>query len=185
VSVVESSVEAATLPDDPLRRLGTSFGGVPASQVWADYFLWELVLNEYPELTTIVEIGTWQGGFSRYLWAQAQLRGLYFRTVDAVIPDDPPLGFERLDVFAEPDRLFPYYGVESYEPLILLCDGGNKPRELRTFAPMLSSSSLVVAHDWLTEVQPEDVPDCLSMVYEDVCDALGSISRVFRVKEGG
>ena len=41
---------------------------------------------------------------------------------------------------------------------------------------------VVVVHDWLTEFQPSDVPACLQEVHGDVCDALGSMSRVFEVK---
>ncbi len=99
-----------------------------------------------------------------------------------MIPERPPPGFERLDVFAEPEKVIPQTAIGSWEPLILLCDGGNKPRELKTFTPYLHPGSLVVVHDWLTEVYPEDVPAGLVEVYGEACEALGSMSRVFEVR---
>lgn len=151
-----------------------------ASQTWADYFLWELILNDNPDLRLIAEIGTWQGGFSRYLWAQAYLREMAFVTWDAIEPPDPPPNFEQLDVFAEPEVVLAF--CEDLAPSILFCDGGNKPRELKHFGRALGKEHVLVVHDWLTEVFPEDVPDELEMVYEDVCDILGSMSRLFRKK---
>ncbi len=169
---VEAGVKA-----DPCHRLLTSFLGIPAGQVWADFYLWELLLNAHPEMRMVVEIGTWQGGFARYLKAQADGRGLGFVTFDVISPDEPPDGFVQVDAFASPELIWEQFE----EPMVLLCDGGNKPRELQTFAPMLHEGSLVVVHDWLTEVQPDDIPDCLVEVYGDFCDSLGSMSRIFEI----
>ena len=165
---------------DVCRRLLTSFGGVTAGQVWVDYYLWELVLNEHPHLEGIIEIGTWEGGFSRYLEAQARCRCMSFCTFDVIQPAKPPLYFRKADVFANPDEVINLLDV--WAPCILLCDGGNKPREMETFAPHLSADSVLIVHDWLTEVQPEEVPPMLCPVYEDVCDEIGSMSRVFKPK---
>lgn len=162
---------------DVFHRVATSFAGVAATQTWADFLLWELLLNDRRDLSAIIELGTWQGGFARYLGAQARERGLAFRTYDAVVPPDPPEDFVRLDVLAYPDEVVAY--MLDHEPTVLFCDNGNKPRELETFAPYVSERGLIVVHDWLTEVQPADVPDSLSPVYEEVCDELGSMSRVF------
>ena len=170
---------ATKQPEDLCRRLLTSFGGIRCGQIVADWYLWELVLNERRDLKAIVEIGTWEGGFSRYLKAQADARGMDFRTYDAVVPEVPPPGFERLDVFAYPLAVAEFF--HGREPLALLCDGGNKPRELKTFSELLEAGSVVVAHDWMTETMPADVPDSLRPVYEACCDRLGSMSRVFEV----
>ncbi len=173
-------VLTAAVPVDALHRLATTFGGHPQGQTWADLYLWELVLNDRSDLCAIVEIGTWQGGFSRFLFAQSAIRGMDFVTYDPVLPDSEPPGYEQVDVFADKDDVCEHLG--SYgAPVILLCDGGNKPREARMFPPCLPSGSLVVVHDWLTEFLPEDVPPFLVEAYEDVCDALGSMSRVFEV----
>lgn len=163
-----------------------SFGGVPMAQIWADLVLWEALLNENTHLRAIMEIGTWQGGFSWWLQSQSMVRGMAFRTFDSVKPDKPIPGFERRDVFADSD----YIGslIKTFSPLILFCDGGNKPRELATFSEYLGKDDLVVVHDWDTEIfgtdvmgyHLEDPPGILEEVYGDFCDELGSMSRVFR-----
>lgn len=177
---------------------GTSFGGIPMAQVWADLILWEAILNENPELRGIVEIGTWQGGFSLWLQRQAQVRTIGFRTFDAVVPESEQVvmlleegwngkypgeisDFARLDVFAKPEVVA--RTIKPMEPVILFCDGGNKPRELATFTPYLQDPrSLVIVHDWGTETLQTDVPETLEEIYGDFCDDLGSISRVFKVR---
>lgn len=159
-----------------------SFGGVPMAQYWCDLLLWESVLNEHPA-KGIVEIGTWQGGLSWWLWAQCRARSMRFLTVDAVVPEFEPPEFEKLDVFARPDFLVARI-LSIGEPLILFCDGGNKPRELREFAPFLNDpASLIAVHDWGMETHLEDVPDRLEMVHGAFCEELGSITRFFRVAE--
>lgn len=161
---------------------GVSFGGIPAAQVWCDFVLWESLLNE-TKFRAIIELGTWQGGFSWWLWAQTRARrGMNFYTFDAIAPERLVPDFERRDIFADAAHLGAL--MRANEPCIVFCDNGNKPRELQTFSKELrSQESLLVVHDWGTEMQPEDVPDNVEMVYEDFCKELGSISRVFRLKE--
>ena len=60
---------------------GVSFAGIHAAQYWVEFILWEALLNERP-YRSIVELGTWEGGFSLYLNAQAEARNMGFRTYD-------------------------------------------------------------------------------------------------------
>ena len=119
-------------------------------------------------------------GFSFYLGAQAHTREIDFWTFDSVIHfNKPPPGFLKLDIFAEQEYI---KMLIEKQPCALFCDNGNKPRELQTFAPCLRSDSIVVVHDWLDEIGPEDIPDYLEEIYGQFCDDLGSKSRVFRKK---
>ena len=156
-----------------------SFGGIPAAQVVQDYYLWEWLLNDNPQLRGIVELGTWEGGFAIYLAAQARWRGLAFRTYDIRPPEHEIPGFIQLDIFREAEQVGGY--LRALDPVVVLCDGGNKARELKTFHPYLSEQSLLVVHDWGTEIQPEEVPDGLTMLHGDLYERYGSMSRVFRV----
>ena len=157
---------------------GRTFGGHQCAQYLVDLMVWELVLNNNPQATGIVELGTYQGGFSWFLDAQARARGIRFVTYDIVVPDVQPPGFTQLDFYRHPDGV-----VLGDSPVVLLCDGGNKPRELRTFPPLCAPGSVVVAHDWGTETLPTDVPEFLEELYGDFCDSVGSVSRVFGMKE--
>lgn len=159
----------------------TSFAGVPQAQYLCDWLLWESVLNSNPQLKGIVELGTWLGGMSLYLYAQAQARGLSFLTLDAQPPEAEIPCFERLDIYRYSGELS--LRMKAMGPIALFCDGGNKPRELRTFPPALAEGSIIVVHDWMTETMPTDVPDFLEELYGDYCDEIGSLSRVFRMEE--
>ena len=159
---------------------GTSFGGVPMAQQWVDLIVWEGLLNDNPEIGGIVEIGTFKGGFSLYLAAQAEARDIFFRTYDVLPPEVRVPGFVQLDVFAHADAVGAH--LSRHEPLVLFCDGGNKARELRTFSEFLSPESLIVVHDWETEFLRKDVPENVEFVYEPWLNDLDSPSRVFKVK---
>lgn len=161
---------------------GVSFCGIPAAQYYADFYVWEGILNDLPDLEAIVEIGTFKGGFARYLAAQASGRGLLFRTYDTIEPEKKIPGFIQMDVFAHAEEIGEW--LHDQEPLILLCDGGNKARELRTFSAYLGPSSVMAVHDWETEMDPKEVPGWLEMVYEEFCVELGSVTRFFRQANG-
>lgn len=158
-----------------------SFAGTTAAQVLADYWLWEAVLNDQPEITGIVELGTGRGGFSLFLAAQAEARGLFFRTYDVAVPHRRIPGFVRLDIYLNYEDVGEH--LRRHDPVALLCDGGNKPRELKLFSQFLTPRSVIVVHDWMTEMLPSDIPSNVEEVYTSTCDDINSMSRVFRVVE--
>lgn len=146
--------------------------------------VWELVLNNNPQVEAVVEIGTYQGGFSWYLWAQTQARQMRgFTTVDVIVPDLEPPGFVHLDVWREPQAIGDIVNAYDGAPIALFCDGGNKPRELKTFPPMCPPGSVFLVHDWGTETLAKDVPEFLEVLYGEFCDSIGSVTRVFKMKE--
>lgn len=158
-----------------------SFGNIPAAQLWVDFVLWEMVLNKHDQLKAIFEIGTWKGGFSWWLWAQAQARQMHFQTYDAVEPKQKIPGFLRADVFKAQTTLG--ISFRAWEPCAVFCDGGNKPRELAIFSEELEHpESILLVHDWGTEMLPENVPDSLEMLYGDFCEQRDSVTRVFKKK---
>ena len=160
-----------------------SFGGIPMAQHRCDLVLWEELLNANPRLKAIFELGTWFGGMAWWLWAQCQARDMHFETYDMTRSEHPkPPMFVRLDVFLDREQIGEV--IRDWEPCVVFCDNGNKPRELREYSQELRSpDSLLVVHDWGTEFLPEDVPDNVVMVYGDFCEQIGSITRVFRLKE--
>lgn len=167
---------------DLLRQFsGVSFGGVSAAQYFVDFYLWEAVLNENPNIRGIIELGTWMGGFSHFLNAQAQVRGIEFRTFDSVVHFSKPVpNFIQLDIFANEDYVADL--IRSFSPVALLCDNGNKPREISTFSKYCNPQDVIFVHDWLTEFMPQDIPENCVEIYADFCDRLGSVTRVLKVK---
>jgi hypothetical protein len=133
-----------------------TIAGFETLQTRGDVSFWEFLLNMHRELKGIVELGTWKGGFARYLSFQAEQRGLSFTTFDNVVPDRMPPGYHFINLLGPgaPNLVRSKLPV----PGILLCDDGDKPWEVRTFAPMLQIGELLVVHDWDEEIVDEDIP---------------------------
>jgi hypothetical protein len=138
-----------------MNSIGTLFGR-PIAQYWEDLALWETVLNENPQLNQIIEFGTWQGGMSYFLWAQAQAREMEFTTLDINKPDKEVPEFYQFDIFK---RFKAVWGNYLYNDTLIFCDNGDKPKEVALVAPMLTVDSIIAIHDWGTEFVLEDIPD--------------------------
>jgi hypothetical protein len=170
---------------DRMRTIGndelgaTSFAGVRMAQYWCDLYLWEVVFNSHPDAVLVVELGSFSGGLSAYLESQCRYRGMEFRCYDVIEPELPIEGFEQKDIFRFKDEIIGLM-ADAGGPVILFCDNGNKPRELRDFTQQLPEGSVVLVHDWGTEAMPSDVPEWLYEVYGDLCDEIGSITRCFQ-----
>lgn len=157
-----------------MRQMGKWFGR-PILQYWEDVELWEKVLNEWNNrLNWILELGTYQGGFSFYLYAQACARGIEFTSLDNKKPDKFTAGFVEWDVF---NRL-PEFVEQAYleKPGVVFCDNGDKPREIALYVERVHPESLFAVHDWGTEFQPANIPESLA-----VCNS--SSTTVFLANE--
>lgn len=172
----------------------TTYCGVPAIQAWQDFMLWERFLNE-AHGTSLMELGTFLGGFTLYLQHQAYSRGMTFYTVDWQVFanfDDPEGAlslngtkdfFNHLDVWG-PEFSNLLDGILAAEKVfVLFCDGGNKPKEMQTFIPRLRPGDLVATHDWgneITSVDLESVKHLIEPVLLNECEELQSLTRFFR-----
>ena len=145
-----------------LFHLNASYCGYLAQQCWADFAMWEELLNDHPEIDAIFEIGTGVGGFALYLSHQARARGLGFTTFDRAQPSANLEGFIRADVFGDDHSALLAGHLRRWKS-ILHCDGDDKPREVATFGPHLRPSSLAVVHDWGHEFLPEHIPDYMQI----------------------
>lgn len=102
----------------------------------------------------VIEIGSASGGLTllvRGLLDEAGLPESVVYSFDINPVADvriAPVGiqFRQTDVFQTNDV---EYLLETTDgPCVLLCDGGNKPREFQTYAPHLRSGDLILAHDY-------------------------------------
>lgn len=128
---------------------------------------WENVLKKL-DFTRIIEIGTFHGGFSIYLllWTLGDRRK-EFHTFDIInwrdYDHNPKIkNFLELDKYFHKMDVFENVGfiknlINKQGGNILFCDGGDKEREFNTFAPLLKRFDVIVVHDWLTEVKPENL----------------------------
>lgn len=161
-----------------------------AIQAWS--YLFEL---ETPK--QIIEIGTSVGGLACVLGIAAKNLGATFHTFDIANQTDQLGGladewfkflnidFNVVDCF-EPDTMTKINSIVGREGLtVLLCDGGNKPKEFRTFSKCLKPGDIIAAHDFgakeewpWQEIRLEDVQDVMqecniSRHLEDVFDKSG------------
>jgi hypothetical protein len=157
---------------------GQTFQGVRLTQSQDDLRLWADVLDAHPGLRGIVELGTWEGGMALFLHDQAVKRRMGFATYDRESPPTEIPGFERLDFFEE----FGYVAdmIRKIGPTVVLCDGIDKPRELREFGAILAADDLIAVHDWDDDVHEDDVPAFLVMVCRVRCERDESHTRFFR-----
>jgi hypothetical protein len=131
--------------------------GLPMQQ--NDYvvpFLSELVKVAPPR--RIVEIGTGSGGLTVLCFV---VTGANVLTFDMKQLDEVParwvymneastrIGWGVEDVFEKPNVIeFSIHNPFRDEPAWLLCDGGDKNREVETFAPFLKPGDIIAAHDY-------------------------------------
>lgn len=169
------------LPTEDLAD--TSIFGTPMAQAWADIWIWERRIFPVYAPSVVIEIGTAHGGLSLYLALQCRARGISFRTFDIAYPAPTPLvaefvlpHFTQGDVFQHRDLVMD--GVAAAGRTCLFCDGGDKAREYRTFAPLLKPGDIVGVHDFPLEFTPQDEDGSLTAVIEaDVCEILRSATR--------
>ena len=145
------------------------FLGKDMLQHWTDVLAVELALNAYDgpkPLRQIVELGTYNGRLSLILLLQAIERQAMFLTVDRrdhVDLDSPAACYLHLrahyiqgDVFSRPIYDIVRHALRC-RPVFLLCDNGNKSREVHTFVPFLTKGDLLGVHDWGSQVVEEDI----------------------------
>lgn len=179
---------------DPLRSVWAkpTFLGVRAAQTWSDFYNWEQFLNAYP-VASIVELGSWQGGFALFLLLQAVQRETEFATFDtAPCPAwdtwvAKALGLRSksstVDIFEDDGAHVRKFLDWLPKPALLFCDDGNKPAEVALFAPMLEPGDFLAVHDWGTEFNEPDlapVASLLEPVFLDESLKVGTVTRWYR-----
>lgn len=135
-------------------------------QSHAGLLVYEQLLEAHRErIHWLVEIGTGTGSLSLYWALWARLRGVPFLTVDngaaAHAWHPSPIVYELLALLGAQVKVANCFSGVSYAlissqirgtPGLLFCDGGDKELELRVFAPLAASASLIVVHDWPIEI---------------------------------
>lgn len=169
----------------------TQFLGVIVVQQWADFMLWERLLNKRADLRHLVELGSLRGGLSLYLYLQCLQRGMGFDTFDLVLPQAilTPLG-ERLNMrscchagdiwSATMQDLFRHILVSRTGPLLFFCDNGDKKREMQHFASWLRPGDVIGVHDWGVEFSDADLEPIRGLVQPLMhadAEAVGAVTR--------
>lgn len=105
----------------------------------------------------IVEIGTWEGGFTCCLGIAARNTNstVYTFGLEEVAPLSAawftrlPVLFFRGDVFSEQSgEVMAKIAATATGTILWLCDGGNKPKEFERCAALARPGDVVAAHDF-------------------------------------
>lgn len=118
-----------------------------------------LVFNEIfncENFARVVEIGTFLGGFALYLTICSMVNEMKFFTFDIkrygsnVHSQIQKFGgkFLQLDVFSSQGMNKLTSLIGSPGRVLLLCDGGDKKREIETFAKLLKPKDVIMGHDY-------------------------------------
>lgn len=172
-----------------LPHVGNTFCGVPAAQTWQDLALWEVFFDR-ARVTSVIELGTFQGGMALFFATQGNARGFTVTTIDSntdqcKVPDLlRSLGCELLkldlmggaaqgEVTALLSRL--------PKPTMLFCDNGHKPSEWSRFVRLLSPGDFAAVHDWGTEFGPENLDPHPESFLLAESESIQSMTRFFRI----
>jgi cephalosporin hydroxylase len=156
----------------PLLSIGSLWPmGIPISQSPREILASLFAIQEY-KIRTYIEIGVHRGGLASLLLARRifQPDFNYFgieidrEILDPSLFDVAKLGDEIVieDFFSEDGHRWfvnRLYGHSA--PVLVLCDGGNKRREMKEVTPVLRRGDFMMAHDYKKEFFDEDIPDGL------------------------
>lgn len=167
----------------------TSFLGIPVMQWHADLWLWEKFFNRHA-VRTFIELGTGRGGMSIYFLLQSLQHGFTFNTFDVVVPDaiHEPIGkllklkthFKQGDIMVQLYDEITALLTNSSRPIMLYCDNGNKPLEVKTYSMFLEKGDFVAVHDWDKEISKNDIPSNLELLDFSEVGIINSYTRWLR-----
>lgn len=134
-------------------------GGVASMSNYYVFHIFSQIMDD-KNVQRIIEIGTAYGGMTVGLALEAARRDIPIHTFDIEDMPTPETNriFYKLNVCRVRCDVFEKFPKTLFnEPCYLLCDGGDKRRELETFAPQLKSGSYVSVHDYGTEIFDRDL----------------------------
>ncbi len=141
----------------PYNAVGpNSFLGLPMCQNRFAVPTWSYAMEILPP-AQIIELGTYGGGFTVAIAVHAAQIGARVITHDRMLPDERlvklahHLGveFRQGDIWEAEQRIARL--IELPGTTYVLCDGGDKRRELATFARYLKPGDVIAAHDYAVD----------------------------------
>lgn len=129
------------------------YKGIPVQQNPLAFQEFENFFNQ-EKFDYVIEIGTSYGGLSLFLYEQSLVHKFKFITydistvrVEAKWQDPVPFDFRVEDCFSDKTKADIIKILKSKKCLVL-CDGGDKPKEFNLFGEFLSKGSYIMGHDY-------------------------------------
>ena len=156
------------------------FMGAGMSQSYASIY-WQEYYYEGNRFEYVVELGSQKGSLSTYFANMAAISESFFfdtfefnpekdwynrpnegagHWFDKLSANSAFINFFHQDVFNESSINGIKENIDQFKTFIF-CDGGNKPLEFSTYAPLLKKGDCIAVHDWGHEVgNPHTDPVC-------------------------
>jgi predicted O-methyltransferase YrrM len=130
--------------------------GLPMCQNRLSVPTWSYAMEVHPP-ARIVELGTYGGGFTCALALHARQIGARVVTFDRMLPDERladlatflRVEFRTRDIWEAQGEIADL--IRQPGVAYVLCDGGDKRRELATFAAHLKPGDVIAAHDYAVD----------------------------------
>ncbi len=155
--------------------------GVSCSLTWYDLGAIAHIIQD-ARIRTVIEIGVEHGGLAAWLTAYCHYTGCRYRGIDITfaplhptVRDDMASNqLEERDAWsAETVARVGQWMAEYPAPALIICDGGDKPKELKLYAPLLRPGDVLLGHDYHNEYTDEalvDMPAMVEQVHTDWLD---------------
>jgi len=143
--------------------------------------IWDLC-----DIEMIVELGTFQGGWTKTLEDQFPMIPIYsYDNVDLIKGNrqyfGPNVDFRVESVLTESKSLIALLRIEMVK--LLYCDNGKKKEEVAIYSQWLHSGDFIAVHDWGNEIFWDDVKTYIGE-WEKIgwpqLEAWGSTTRLWR-----
>ena len=140
--------------------------GVSCSLTWYDVGA-ILTIIQTAHIRTVLEIGTEHGGLAALLRSYSQYTGMVYRGIDITLASlhhevrarDGAV-IDRRDAWAPATVAeLGRWLSEQPAPALIFCDGGDKPKELMLYAPLLRHGDVLLGHDLHNEYVEDAIAD--------------------------
>jgi hypothetical protein len=154
-------------PSHPYLRLNF-YNGIQMSQCLGVYV--GLNPDYLSTFTNIIEIGTYNGGLTSWLFDNLKEGGkLISYDIDGTInhTNRTDIDFRVEDCFSTKSFVDIIELIQSEGRTLVVCDGGDKPQEFNAFSKYLKSGDVIIAHDFAeSEVEWKEKTDYWQWPYE-------------------
>ena len=140
--------------------------GVSSSLTWLDLGAIAHII-QVANIRTVLEIGVEHGGLSAWIMAYGRYNGLAYQGVDITLGAlQTQLGLVDRSAFVERDAWTAEAVADARRwldsqmaPALIICDGGDKPREMTIYAPLLRDGDIMIGHDYHNEYGDDAIAD--------------------------
>ena len=169
------------MTSDLWRRTGAIWPiGVSCSLTWCDLGAIAHIIQT-AGIKTVLEVGVEHGGLAAYLRAYGMYTGLAYRGIDITlnalafaVRDLDGSAIDQRDAW-DPRTVheMAQWLKDAPAPALIICDGGDKPRELHLYAPLLRYGDVLIGHDYHNEYNDDalaGMPEEVTQVRADWLD---------------